>query len=255
MKDVSSLISSLIPAVPADLFRPGPLWDCLECSETPLTADLPQEAAPVYHCGEKHRAIFNPPTLHPSTHPSVMLGINVLTLTHMTRLPHGWRDVDESTALQREDDECRQQQCRDGRESDEEEEAWNPMKNLDCPGVNGHKERKDTDLQSSGSQLFLPWPRLEEKKVATIVTAHGSVTVSIFSVWNHIYHRSCSGSYNPPCCCTGCRCHDNLHRWMTGRCQCLGRRRTWGRRRGRDRRRASADSVLWTTTLQLHCCH
>lgn len=76
-----------------------------------------------------------------------------------------------------------------------------------------------------------------------------------FSVWNNIYHRSCSGSYTPPCCCTGCRCHDNLHRWMTGRCQCLGRRRTWGRQRGRGQRLASSYSVLQTSTLQLNCFH
>lgn len=70
-------------SVSAALLRPDSLWHSLECSQTPLTADLlSQEAAPVYHCWKEHRLLFNPPThrsihlsfIHPSTYPSIVLG-------------------------------------------------------------------------------------------------------------------------------------------------------------------------------------
>lgn len=58
------------------------------------------------------------------------------------------------------------------------------------------------------------------------------------------YRLRCSASYTPPCCCTGCCCRDNHHKWMIGRCRCLGRSRTWRSQRGRDRCQVSPYSDL-----------
>lgn len=64
--------------------------------------------------------------------------------------------------------------------------------------------------------------------------------------WWCVYRLGHSGSYTPPCCCNGYRCHGSHHKWMTGRCCCLGCSETWGRRHDRGRGPGSPDSDLKT---------
>lgn len=61
-----------------------------------------------------------------------------------------------------------------------------------------------------------------------------------------VYRLCHSGSYNPPRCCNGYHCHDSHHKWMIGRCCCLGCSKTWGRRHDRGRGPGSPDSDLKT---------
>lgn len=132
------------------------------------------------------------------------------------------------------------------------------MKNLDCPRVDGHP--------SFCQRMQRNWPAVQRlsalpeltqtgrgRKLGIMVTANelphwfpSATSIQYVGVWDTIYHPSCSGSYTPPCCCIGCHCLDNHHKWMICRCWCLGHRRTWGRQRGRDQHLASPHSALQT---------